>query len=151
MCVAADPTGAAFSLWQPDQHRGAQLGNEPDTYSWNELLTSDIEGAKSFYNQVFGWEYEGMDMGAFTYWVVQGGDAGGLGGLMPRPPDYPAQAPDVWAVYFTVADVAAKTAAATAAGATVAKEAMEIPGIGTFVVILDPQHGMFAMMQPASS
>ena len=148
MCVASDPFGAAFSLWQPDQHKGAQLVNEPDAYSWNELLTSDIEGAKSFYNQVFGWEYEGQQMGPGMYWVIQGGDEGGLGGLMARPDAYPAQAPDAWCAYFTVADLAAKVAAATAAGATVANEPMTVPGIGTFAVILDPNHGMFAMIQP---
>ncbi len=148
MCVASDPFGAAFSLWQPDQHKGAEVVNEPDTYSWNELLTSDIDGAKSFYNQVFGWEYEGQQMGPGMYWVIQGGSEGGLGGLMVRPEAYPAQAPDAWAVYFWVADLAAKVAAATAAGATVANEPMTVPGIGTFAVMLDANHGMFAMIQP---
>lgn len=149
MCVAADPSGAAFSFWQPDQHKGSQVVNEPDAYSWNELLTSDIEGAKAFYNQVFGWEYAGQDMGpGGMYWVIQGGEEGGLGGLMARPDNYPAQAPDTWAVYFTVADLDAKVAAATAAGASVANAPMTVPGIGTFAVMLDPKHGMFAMIQP---
>jgi predicted enzyme related to lactoylglutathione lyase len=151
MCVAQDPLGATFSLWQPDQHRGAQIVNEPDTYSWNELLSSDVEAAKNFYSQVFGWEYQVMDMGpGGPYSVVQGGESGGLAGLMGRPPGYPAQAPDSWLVYFTVADIAAKAAAAEAAGATCVTGPMEIPGIGTIAAHLDPHHGMFAMMQPAS-
>jgi len=150
MCVASDPMGAAFSLWQPDQHKGAQIVNEPDTYSWNELLSSDVEAAKSFYNQVLGWEYEPMDMGPMIYNVIQGGDSGGLGGLMGRPPGYPDQAPDAWVVYFTVADLDAKLAAATGAGATVANEPMDIPGVGRFAVLLDQNHGMFAMIQPAA-
>jgi predicted enzyme related to lactoylglutathione lyase len=149
MCVAADPSGAAFSLWQPDQHRGAQIVNEPDTYAWNELMSSDVEAAKSFYSQVFGWDYEGMSMGPDgTYWVAQGGEGGGLAGLMNRPPNFPAQAPDSWLVYFIVADIQAKSAAAEAAGATRVHGPEDIPGVGLITGHLDPLHGMFGMMQP---
>jgi predicted enzyme related to lactoylglutathione lyase len=149
MCVASDPLGAAFSLWQPDQHRGAQIINEPDTYAWNELLTTDDEAAKTFYNQVFGWEYAAMPAATGgTFWVIQGGESGGLGGMLNRPPNYPAQAPDAWLVYFIVADIAARSTAAEGAGATRVSGPMEIPGIGTITAHLDPQHGMFAMLQP---
>jgi predicted enzyme related to lactoylglutathione lyase len=147
MCVAQDPLGASFSLWQADQHRGAQIVNEPDTYSWNELLSSDVEAAKSFYSQVFGWKFEQMDMGPMPYTIVQGGD-GGIAGLMGRPPNFPAEAPDSWVVYFTVSDIAAKAAAAEAAGATCVNGPMVIPEVGTITAHLDPNHGMFAMLQP---
>lgn len=145
MCVAQDPFGATFSLWQPDQHRGAQIVNEADTFSWNELLSSDVEGAKSFYSQVFGWEYETVEMGPMPYNIVHG--QGGLAGVMGRPPGYPEQAPDSWLVYFTVADLAAKSAAAQAAGATCVSGPMDIPGIGSIAGFLDPNHGMFSMIE----
>src|SRR5438105_3229099 len=55
MCFFSDPTGAVIGMWQPGEHKGAGIVNEPNTYSWNELLTDDIDGAKAFYGAVFGW------------------------------------------------------------------------------------------------
>ncbi len=150
MAVISDPTGAVFSIWQAGTHAGAEIGNEPDTYSWNELLSSDVEGAKSFYTQVFGWEYESMDMGpAGTYWVIKGGESGGLGGLMTRPPQLPAQAPDGWLVYFLTDDIEARVATTTAAGGTVVYGPAEIPGVGMIATLADPQNGSFSLLQPA--
>ncbi len=40
MAVFADPTGAAFSVWQPDQMNGAAVVNEPGAFSWAELMTA---------------------------------------------------------------------------------------------------------------
>ncbi|MDH3306427.1 MAG: VOC family protein, partial [Acidimicrobiia bacterium] len=87
MAIFADPTGAAFSVWQANEHRGAGIANEPNTWSWNELMSRDIDTAKDFYSAVFGWEYEAMDMGpGGTYHVIKGGEHNGLGGLMAMPP-----------------------------------------------------------------
>ena len=55
MAIFADPTGAAFSAWQAGEHIGARVCNEPDTFSWNELVSRDVEAAKPFYSSVFGW------------------------------------------------------------------------------------------------
>ena len=55
MAVIADPTGAMFQLWQAKNHVGAGLVNDPGAFSWNELLTPDVEKAAAFYNKVFGW------------------------------------------------------------------------------------------------
>ena len=51
MAVFADPDGAVIGLWQPGQHMGAQLVNEPGTYCWSELMTDDLAGAKVFYKR----------------------------------------------------------------------------------------------------
>ena len=56
MAVVADTGGAAFCLMQQNQHRGAQLVNEPGSWTWNQLVTNDLEGAKGFYGTVFGWD-----------------------------------------------------------------------------------------------
>ena len=82
MAIFSDPTGAAFSVWKAGEHIGAEIGNEPDTYSWNELMTRDIDAALPFYSAVFGWTYDQQDMGpAGIYHVIAGGESGGLGGL----------------------------------------------------------------------
>ncbi|HEY2331192.1 MAG TPA: VOC family protein, partial [Acidimicrobiales bacterium] len=47
MAVLADPTGAAFSVWQAGIHKGAELVNEDNTWCWNELSTRDLDTAKA--------------------------------------------------------------------------------------------------------
>jgi hypothetical protein len=55
MAVCADPTGAAFNLWQPGRTRGAQMVNAPGSWNWSNLTTRDPHAAISFYDAVFGW------------------------------------------------------------------------------------------------
>lgn len=150
MAIFADPTGAAFSVWRPGDHTGAEICNEPDTWSWNELLTRDIEAAKPFYSAVFGWSYDEMDMGPMgTYNVIQGGENNGWGGLMSMPPDMPEMVPNHWMVYFTVTDLEATMAKVTAAGGMVGNGPIDIPGIGRSAVIHDPKGGSFTVLEPA--
>ncbi|KUG51101.1 hypothetical protein AVL62_12700 [Serinicoccus chungangensis] len=91
-------TGAVVSAWQPGSHRGAEVCNEPGTWSWNELMTRDLEAASAFYSAVFGWGYEDMPMPYGTYRVISGADEGGLGGLMAMPPNVPDEIPSYWTV-----------------------------------------------------
>jgi len=152
MAVIADPTGAVFSIWQAGKHAGAGVINEPNAYAWNELLSSDVETAKSFYAEVFGWTYTSMDLGpAGIYWVIEGGDSGGLGGLMTRPKALPAQAPDGWLVYFLADDITAKVTATTKGGGSVIYGPADIPGVGTIATLADPQGGVFSLMQPKNA
>ena len=57
MAVAVDPAGAVFGLWQARAFPGAQIVNEPGAMCWNEQMSNDFEGSKSFYAAVFGYEY----------------------------------------------------------------------------------------------
>jgi predicted enzyme related to lactoylglutathione lyase len=151
MAVIADPTGAVVSVWQAGAHVGAGIVNEPNAYSWNELLTSDLDAAKRFYGEVFGWDFDGMDMGPMgTYWVIKGGE-GGLGGLMGRPPNLPPGVPDHWLVYFMTDDIVAKVDATTAAGGGTMHGPAAIPGVGMIAVLTDPQGGAFALLQPQTA
>jgi len=150
MAVFADPTGAVFSVWKPDAHFGVELGNEPDTYSWNELMTRDTSAAKDFYTQVFGWTYLEMDMGpSGIYSVIAGGDNDGLGGIMTMPGDVPEMVPNHWMVYFAVSDLDASLGKVTGASGQVVVPPTQIPGIGVFAIAHDPTGGSFALLQPA--
>lgn len=150
MAIVADPTGAAFSLWKPGEHIGAELCNEPDTWSWNELVTRDLDAATAFYTAVFGWEYDVQDMGMpGGYHVIRGGDHGGWGGLMTMPAEMPDQVPNHWMVYFMVADTQATTGKVTAAGGQVVMPPMDVPGVGTMATFHDPHGGSFSTLQPA--
>src|SRR3712207_2784899 len=52
VAVLADPAGAVFGIWQPGEHRGAQLVNEPGAWSMSQLNTHDPEGSREFYGAV---------------------------------------------------------------------------------------------------
>ena len=56
MAIVADPAGAALGVWQPGEHRGARVVNEPGAWAMSALSTPDPEGAEAFYGTVFGWE-----------------------------------------------------------------------------------------------
>jgi predicted enzyme related to lactoylglutathione lyase len=56
MAVFADPAGAGFRAWQPLSHRGATVVNEHGAVNFNDLRTTDVDGAAAFYGAVFGWE-----------------------------------------------------------------------------------------------
>jgi predicted enzyme related to lactoylglutathione lyase len=63
MGVVADPAGAVFGLWQAYRRKGAQLVNAPGSWNWSNLNTDDLEGSKSFYGEVFGWEFATVGFG----------------------------------------------------------------------------------------
>lgn len=152
MAIIADPGGAAISLWKPGEHIGAEVANEPNTWSWSELMTRDLDAALPFYTAVFGWTYDSQDMGPMgAYHVIEGGEYGGWGGLMAMPPDMPDMVPNHWAVYFMAADTDATAALVTGNGGQVVQEPFDIPGVGRTAVFHDPHGGSFQTLQPESS
>lgn len=143
LAALLDPTGAAFAVWQAGSHRGAELVNEPGSFIWSELDTSDLEGAKRFYGEVFGWEWGGTP----EYPEVRVGGRT-VAAVSPRPEQMPAEAPDSWLVFFATADADTDTARAAALGATVRVAPTDIPGVGRFSVLTDAQGAAFALYQP---
>jgi predicted enzyme related to lactoylglutathione lyase len=141
MAVFTDPVGAVFSIWQPGTHPGAQLVNEPGTWSWSELVTTDVDASKRFYGDVFGWTSttHGEGVGAYTEWEVQGRS---VGGMMLKPPMMPAEVPPHWAVYFSVADTDTAVARVAELGGSVMMPPMDIEP-GRFAVVADPTGAVF--------
>ena len=142
MAIFADTTGAVVAAWQPRDHLGAQLVNEPGAFIWSELATSDLAKSKAFYSAVFGWGWGGGD--EYAEAQVAGRT---VGGVMPRPHDMPAEMPDNWTVYFGSDDVDGDAKKAADAGATVVVEPTDIPGTGRFAVLVDPQGAVFALFK----
>jgi uncharacterized protein len=142
MAIFADRTGAVIAVWQANDHKGAQLINEPGAFTWSELSTSDLAKSKAFYSEVFGWGWGGAD----EYAEAQVGGRT-IGGVMPRPAEMPAEVPDSWLVYFGTADVDADAKKAGDLGATVIVPPTDIPSTGRFAVFLDPQGAAFALFK----
>jgi len=142
MAVFVDPQGAVFSVWEAGTHPGAQLVNEPGTWSWSELLTNDVGAAEGFYGDVFGWTANtagGGPSGAYAEWQVSGRS---VAGMMRKPPTMPAEIPPHWAVYFAVVDADTATARIAELGGTVHMAPMDIEP-GRFATVADPFGGVF--------
>lgn len=149
MAFFCSPDGASFGVWQPGTHTGAQLVNEDGAFTWNELLSTDLEKAQAFYKEVFGWTYDSVDMPTGAKYHMAKNDGAMNCGMMDMPPQVQG-VPSHWAVYFHVDDLAAFTAKAKAAGATFHVENMDI-GQGTIATLADPQGAVFSVIQPKSA
>ena len=145
--VFSDPTGAVCCLWEPGEHRGAQLVNEPGAMSWNELATRDTAAAKSFYGQAFGWEARDQDMGGMPYttWVL--GDHP-VGGMFDMSGNLPGEIPPHWLTYFNVEDCDAVVAKAGELGGSALREPTDVAP-GRFAVLSDPNGAAFAVIAVA--
>lgn len=150
MAVAADPSGAAFVLWQAGSFTGAQVFNEPGAYCWNELHTRDYEGAQAFYAAVFGYSCapmspSGEDEG-YAVFSPAGTDRP-LGGISDdtRMPGPLADAPAQWLTWFSVNDAQATAARAVELGGRVAMEPLESP-IGTMAMLIGAQGEAFGVI-----
>jgi uncharacterized protein len=109
----------------------------PGAFSWCELMTTDPTAASAFYAKLFGWTMEAMDMG-MPYHVVKVGEAA-IGGVMGMPPGAPPGMPPTWVTYVTVADVDALVKQVEGLGGKVHMPPTDIPTVGRFAVIADPQ------------
>lgn len=150
MAVLTDPTGAALALWQAKSNTGAEVRGVPGALTWHELYTTNVDQAGKFYVQTFGWKTKSYDMGpagTYTLLSVAGSDKG-IGGMMPMPANMKG-VPSNWVAYFDVADCAASTKKATELGGKVLAPPTEIPNIGTFSIIQDPQGAVFALYKNA--
>jgi len=107
-------------------------------FSWNELITTDVAGAKAFYGKLFGWQYETYPMEKMTYEVIRAGGEE-TGGIMPMPPLAGEEHPPAWGIYVTVDDVDATARQAEKLGGRIHLEPTDIPGVGRFAVLQDPQ------------
>lgn len=110
-----------------------------------ELNTTDIAAAKKFYGNLFGWALQDVPMGGgHAYTMINVGD--GTGGGMQKHPV--AGAPSSWLAYVTVDDLKAATDKARGLGAKVTQEPMEVMGMGSLSVIIDPTGAALGLWQP---
>ena len=150
MAIFADPTGAVFGIWQPGNFSGAELVNEPNTYSWNELNTRDPDAAKAFYAAVFGWGVEDQDVEGMTYTLFQVADRP-VAGAMTTPAAVPDEVPAFWLAYFGVEDCDATVARVEELGGSVmSPKILEMEGVGRFAIVADPHGAAFGVIAGAN-
>lgn len=98
------------------------------------------------YGSVFGWGNKGD---SYVEWLVGDKTVGGCLDLTTIP--VPESVPAHWLVYFAVADVDASTDRAKELGGTVNMPPTDIPNMGRFAVLCDPQAAVFAVYSPTKS
>ncbi len=116
----------------------------PGVYCWNELVTSDVEASKTFYNNLFGWTADAVLMSpGFEYTMFKlGGKT--VAGMIEIRPDMGTIKPH-WISYVNSNNIAADVAKARAAGATILRDEFKTPSAGTLAIIQDPQGAVFAL------
>jgi predicted enzyme related to lactoylglutathione lyase len=147
LCIAADPSGAVFGVWQAGTHIGAGVVNEPGGMMWEDLRSTDPDAARAFYSGLFGYRTDPLPQAGPTYSTFARPDEeaplGGMGGMMGAPDGTPSH----WLVYFAVEDAAAAVAAAETAGGSVLMRDFVTP-FGTMAGLADPAGAMFMVIQP---
>jgi predicted enzyme related to lactoylglutathione lyase len=130
----------------PFQNRSKPMNpfQQHGAFSWCELMTSDVEGAKRFYASLFGWEMQQMNLTEVDYTCVKVGEAG-VGGIMELPA-HMAGVPSHWGAVVTVDDVDATVQLAVELGATICKPPTDIPTVGRFSVLMDPQGAVISVI-----
>lgn len=129
---------------------GKRTKHEPGTFSWADLATTDADGAKRFYGELFGWEAVDNPIpdggGTYTMLRVEGDD---VAALYEQSAEMREQGvPPVWTSYVTVEDVDATAAKARELGATVHMDPFDVMDAGRMTLFQDPTGAMLAAWQP---
>jgi predicted enzyme related to lactoylglutathione lyase len=125
------------------------MSNLQGSFIWYELLTSDIAGAKRFYDAVVGWNIAGRSDFPNDYRMIARSDGGHAGGAMQITDEMKAHgARPVWLAYIGADDVDSTAAAIQADGGKLMMPSFDIPGIGRVAMVTDPVGTPFYIMKP---
>jgi uncharacterized protein len=120
------------------------MANHHGDFIWYELMTPDAKASEAFYGPILGWSFSG---GA-DYREIQASE-GGVGGMLPLTAEMTAGgARPAWVGYINVDDVDKMVASITGGGGRVYMPARDMPGVGRFAMVTDPQGAAFYAMKP---
>jgi predicted enzyme related to lactoylglutathione lyase len=141
--VLGDPQHAYSCAWHSLQGDSEASGHPGmGTFCWNQLNTTDVDGAKAFYSKVYGWTNEAFS-GGDDMRVFKAGDTA-VASVMKAPEGVPAH----WLSYVVVEDLAASRARVIELGGTVVVDSIDVPTVGTIAVISDNVGAMIGLFQP---
>lgn len=140
MVVIGDPQGAWVSAFQSNSERPFPEG----VFVWDELGTSDADGAQRFHEQVFGWTTSDMGSDYGGYRVFNAAETG-IAGLMTLPD---GSMPPHWQPYVAVEDPDATAAKAAELGGSTLLEPMDVPNVGRVGLLQDPQGAPIGIIKP---
>jgi predicted enzyme related to lactoylglutathione lyase len=144
MCLARDPGGVVFGLWQAGTHEGFDTMAEPGAYTWAEVFTREPEKSDAFFPAVFSYRQKEMEDEAMDFRIYDLGDRSVLG-RMKMTDDFPPEVPPYINVYFAVEDCDDAIAKATKIGGVLRFGPMDTP-FGRFAALSDPQGANFSVI-----
>ena len=127
---------------------GQRESYEPGVFSWTDLATTDVDAAKRFYTDLFGWDLEDLEIpggGIYTMAEVDGRRVAAISAVQ-----HEGQ-PPAWNAYVTVEDADADAAKAGELGGTVVAEPFDVMTAGRMAVIADPTGAIFCTWQPGDN
>lgn len=145
--VVADPLGARFGLWQPGRKIGSRLLGESGSFCWNELYTVDPARAAAFYGELFGWRAQTARIPSppYDYALLHLGEIR-VAGMVAIPKEW-GPVPPHWLVYFAVESCDQSERRALHLGAQSVLAPSDIPNVGRFAILKDPQGAAFAIFK----
>ncbi|MER6462148.1 VOC family protein [Streptomyces sp. NPDC001228] len=144
MCLAREPSGAVFGIWQGGVHEGFEATAVPGAYCWAEVFTREPEKADAFFTALFSYTARQVEDDHVDFRMF---DVGGntVLGRMAMTDDFPPEVPSYINVYFTVADCDQAVAKAVGQGAVLRFGPMSSP-FGRFAALTDPQGAHFSVI-----
>lgn len=117
------------------------------TPAWVDLGVPDLEKARTFYGELFGWEFlvGPPETGFYSNALKDGETVAAVGGQMPGD-----DTPPNWTVYLATDDAEATAAAITDAGGTVLLAPMQVMEYGTMAIFADPTGAVAGLWQSGS-
>ncbi|AQS71172.1 VOC family protein [Streptomyces pactum] len=144
MCLARDPGGVVFGLWQGGTHEGFEAVAEPGAYCWAEVFTREPAKSDAFFPAVFSYTAKQMEDDGADFRLFDLGDDTVLG-RMAMTDDFPPEVPPHINVYFTVTDCDEAVTRATGLGGVLRSGPMDTP-FGRFAALSDPQGASFSVI-----
>ncbi|GGU21114.1 hydrolase [Streptomyces coeruleorubidus] len=144
MCLARDPGGVVFGVWQAGTHEGFDTMAEPGAYAWAEVFTREPEKSDAFFPAVFSYKQKDMEDGEMDFRIYDLGERSVLG-RMKMTDDFPPEVPPYINVYFAVEDCDDAVAKASKLGGVLRFGPMDTP-FGRFASLSDPQGANFSVI-----
>ncbi|MFB8246819.1 VOC family protein [Streptomyces sp. NPDC055952] len=144
MCLASDPGGVVFGVWQSGTHEGFQAMAEPGAYTWAEVFTRDPATSDAFFSSLFSYRQRDMEDDGGSFRLYDLGDRTVLG-RMEMGEDFPPEVRPYVNVYFGVRDCDEAVARAVKLGGVLRFGPMTTP-FGRFAAIGDPQGANFSVI-----
>jgi len=144
------PNPAELIAYARTVHMGeAVMAGAQSSFVWYELMSTDVAAAKPFYANVVGWKTQDMPMPGMTYTILSAGDTQ-VGGMMTLPKDAAAAGmKSSWVSYIDVDDVDSAASKVQGLGGRIYAAPADIPNVGRFAVVADPQGAIFNLFKPA--
>jgi predicted enzyme related to lactoylglutathione lyase len=127
----------------------AEASTPTGKFVWYEYMGDDLKAAADFYTGVVGWSAKDGGMADFPYQIVSTGPTM-VAGMMNIPSEAKSMgARPSWLGYIWVEDVDKALPRLTEAGGKVFKPPADIPGVGRFAVVADPDGAAFMLFRDA--